>query len=131
MKTSEYYIEDVLFFFNGRQRELALYQELVRQMDSLFPDMSVKVGKSQISFYNRHLFAAASIPLRRKKGWPKECLMVTLGLTRPLPPTIAAVSTEPYPGRWTNHILVENEGQIDIRLLSLLREAWDFSQNKR
>ena len=131
MKTSEYYIEDVLFFFNGRQRELALYQELVRQMDSLFPDMSVKVGKSQISFYGRHLFAAASIPLRRKKGWPKECLMVTLGLSRPLPQNIAAVSTEPYPGRWTNHILVENEGQIDIRLLSLLREAWDFSQNKR
>lgn len=85
MQVPEHYISDVQFFFDGNPLELALYQTLAERMAETLPDdVSVKVQKSQISFYARRLFAAASLPVRRKKDWPRECLVVTVGLDRPL-----------------------------------------------
>ena len=130
MNLPEHYAADVLFFFDGHPAELALYQALTAQLAALFPDASVKVQKSQISFYGRHLFAAASLPVRRRRSWPRECLVVTVGLSRPLDSPRAAVSVEPYPGRWTNHILLTREDQVDEELPCWLREAWDFAQSK-
>ena len=95
MTTPEHYDADVLFFFDGRPAERALYQALVQAMEARFPETAVKVQKSQISFYHRHLFAAASLPLRRRKEWPKESILVTFGLSRRLPSPRIAVAVEP------------------------------------
>ena len=70
MNIPEHYESDVLYFFDGKPLELSLYKALFRRMEMEFPDASVKVQKSQISFYSRHLFGAASLPVRRKKSWP-------------------------------------------------------------
>lgn len=131
MTTSEHYASDALFFFDGKPMELQLYQALLARMEQAFPEMAVKVQKSQISFYNRHLFAAASLPVRRKKDWPKVCLVVTIGLSARLDSPRVAVAVEPYPNRWTHHVLVETPAQIDDELLDWLRQAYDFAQNKR
>lgn len=131
MKTPEHYASDVLFFFDGRPLELSLYETLFRRMETEFPNASVRVQKSQISFYGRHLFAAASLPVRRKKGWPEHCVVVTIGLSHRLESPRAAVATEPYPGRWTHHVPVSGEEQIDGELLEWLREAYAFSESKR
>ena len=130
MTTPEHYESDVLFFFDGEPTELALYQALERAMAARFPEASVKVQKSQISFYHRHLFAAASLPLRRRKEWPKECLLVTFGLSRRLPSPRIAVAVEPYPNRWTHHVVVAREEEIDGELLDWLAEAYDFAAAK-
>ena len=130
MTTPEHYESDVLFFFDGKPTELALYQALERAMAARFPEASVKVQKSQISFYHRHLFAAASLPLRRRKEWPKECLLVTFGLSRRLPSPRIAVAVEPYPNRWTHHVVVAREEEIDGELLDWLAEAYDFAAAK-
>lgn len=131
MKTPEHYEADVLFFFDGRPLELALYEALFRRMEAEFPDGAVKVQKSQISFYGRHLFAAASLPVRRKKTWPEHCLVVTIGLSCRLESPRVAVAVEPYPGRWTHHVLISETEQIDDELIGWLREAWAFAESKR
>ena len=131
MKTHAHYAPDVLFFFDGKPAELALYETLFRHMEEVFPDASVKVQKSQISFYGRHLFGAVSLPVRRKKNWPEHCIVVTIGLSHPLESPRAAVSVEPYPGRWTNHVLVSEASQVDEELLEWLNEAWAFAESKR
>jgi len=131
MKTPEHYESDILFFFNGRPLELALYQALFQRLDAEFPDGSVRVQKSQISFYGRHLFGAASLPVRRRRDWPEHCLVVTIGLSRKLDSPRAAVAVEPYPGRWIHHVLVSEEKQIDEELLEWLREAYAFAESKR
>ena len=127
MKTPEHYEADILFFFDGRPLELALYETLFWRMEASFPESSVKVQKTQISFYSRHLFAAASLPVRRRKEWPRHCILVTFGLSRRLSAPRIAVATEPYPNRWTHHVIVSEEGEIDEELLGWLREAYDFS----
>ncbi len=132
MQVPEHYTSDVLCFFEGKPLELSLYQALTERMAEVLPDdISVKVQKTQIRFYARRLFAAASLPVRRKKDWPRECLVVTIGLARPLSSPRAAVSVEPYPGRWTNHILITRPEEVDGELMEWLREAHSFALSKR
>ena len=113
MRVPEHCTADAGMFFDGHPAELALYEALFRRMDGAFPEGTVKVQKSQISFYGRHLFAAASLPVRRLDS-----------------PRVVAAS-EPYPGRWTHHVLVTEADQIDEELMGWLREAWDFAESKR
>ena len=131
MNTPEHYGSDLLFYFDGRPVELSLYQRLFAAMESAFPDASVKVQKSQISFYCPKLFAAASIPVRRKKDWPRECLLVTFGLERQLSSPRIAAAVEPYPNRWTHHVVVSRPEEIDQELLTWLTQAFQFAQAKR
>ena len=130
MRKHDYYETDVLAFFDGRPWALPLYEALFSQMEELFPEAAVKVQKSQISFYGRHLFAAVSLPLRRKKTWPEECLVVTFGLGSRVEDPRIAVAVEPYPRRWTHHVLLSQPEEVDGQLLDWLREAYVFSQCK-
>ena len=130
MRKPDYYETDVLAFFAGRPWALPLYEALFSQMEELFPEAAVKVQKSQISFYGRHLFAAVSLPLRRKKTWPEECLVVTFGLGARVDHPRIAAAVEPYPRRWTHHVLLSRPEEVDGQLLDWLREAYVFSQCK-
>lgn len=130
MNHSELYHGDVLRYFSGKPLELSLYEELYQRMDIAFPQASVKAQKSQISFYNRHLFAAASLPVRRKKDWPAHCILVTFGLSCRLDSLRIAVAAEPYPNRWTHHVVISAPEQVDQELMNWLEEAYTFSAIK-
>ncbi len=130
METSPYYPSDLAFYFAGHPRERILYDTLFQAMEAAFPEARVKVQKSQISFYGRHLFAAASLPVRRKKDWPEHCLLVTFGLGVRVEDTRIAVAVEPYPNRWTHHVVVSRPEELDDQLLDWLKAAWHFSQQK-
>ena len=131
MKLPNHYESDVLFFFSGHPLELSLYQALFSRMQDAFPDASVRVQKSQISFYGRHFFAAVSLPVRRKKSWPEHCIVVTLGLPQRLISPRIAVAVEPYPSRWTHHILIDCSEQLDDELMDWIQASWEFSESKR
>lgn len=131
MNVQEHYQSDLLFYFDGHPLELALYERLFQAMSAAFPAASVKVQKSQISFYGRRLFAAASLPVRRKKSWPEHCLMVTFGLDHQVVHPRIPVATGPCPRRWTHHVLVTGEDEIDGQLLDWLEQAWTFAESKR
>ena len=75
MKRAEHYEGDILFFFEGKPEALALYQCLLRRMEERFPEAAVRVQKTQVSFYGRHLFAMVSLPRRRKE----QGILVSLG----------------------------------------------------
>lgn len=131
MEQAEHYMDDLLMFFSLHPLERSLYDVLYRRMDAAFPGAAVKVQKTQISFYAPRLFAAASLPIRRKKDWPKQCLLVTFGLSHQVSHPRIAVATEPYPNRWTHHVVVSREEELDDQLLEWLRDAYLFSQRKR
>ena len=124
------YLSDLQVYFSGHPEELALYAALFPALEAAFPQARVKVQKSQISFYGKHLFAMLSIPVRRKKGWPEHCLLLSFGLGRRENDSRIAVATEPYTGRWTHHVVLSRPEELDGQLLAWLREAWDFSQAK-
>lgn len=126
MNMPEHYESDVLFFFDGKPDRLALYQAFFQKLDAAFPEASVKVQKSQISFYSPRLFAMASLPKRKKAPG----MVVSFGLGRREPSSRVAAAVEPCPGRWTHHTAVTKQEELDDELMGWLREAWDFSQAK-
>ena len=131
MRIPEHYAADVLFFFDGHPEELALYEALFRAVEAAFPEGSVRVQKTQITFSNRHVYACASfLRVRRKAALPDPYLVLTLGMPYPLESGRVAVKTEPYPGRWTTHILLSRPDELDEELFSWAKEAYDFSMNK-
>ena len=130
MELPSSYLSDLQVYFSGHPEELALYAGVFPALEAAFPEARVKVQKRQISFYGKHLFAMVSIPVRRKKGWPEHCLLLSFGLGRRENDSRIAVATEPYPGRWTHHVVLSQQEELDGQLLSWLREAWDFSQAK-
>ena len=123
--------EDLLLFFGSHMDALPIYRRLEACILSQIPDVRLKIQKSQISFYNRHMFACVSfLRVKKKKELPDPYLVVTLGMPYPLESPRVAVKTEPYPGRWTTHIVIGEMEEIDGELLSWLKEAHDFAKNK-
>lgn len=121
---------DEIAFFNRIPQMLPLYAALREKLERAYPDMDVRVAKTQISFRNRHVFAMASLPWRKVKGWPEAYLLVSFGLPcRKESPRIAQ-AVEAYPNRWTHHVLVVAEDEIDDTLMSWLDEAFWFSAAK-
>ena len=41
------------------------------------------------------------------------------------------VATEPYPNRWTHHVMVGSVDEIDEELMGWIEDAADFAANKR
>ena len=82
----------------------------------------INLGDSRTFFY---------ISLPRQAARRNEALLISLGLDRPIQsPRIRDVS-QPYPGRWTHHILIGSAEELDEELLSWLRQAEAFALSKR
>lgn len=123
---------DVLLFFHSHPQALPLYAQLEEQILSRLPETTVKVSKTQITFANRHGFAFVSFnPCRRAKDRPPVWMTVSFGLGRRCPSPRIDAATEPYPGRWTHHLLVSTPEDIDQELLTWLEEAAAFAAAKR
>lgn len=122
---------DILGFFQEHMDALPLYEAFEENLLQTVENVRIKVQKSQISFYNRHLFACVSfLQVRKKKACPLRFLVITLGLDHPLPSPRVDAATSPYPGRWTHHILISDVSEIDEELMSWVKEAALFSDSK-
>ena len=120
-----------LLFFEQQPEALPLYEAFADAVIRQYPDTKVKVQKSQISFSNRYMFACVSFArVKKKKELPDPYLVVTLGMSYPLEPSRVAVKTEPYPGRWTTHIVLGDEKEVDGELLKWVAEAYDFANTE-
>lgn len=91
---------DVLFFFEGKPEELALYEEFEKKVLEELGQIKIKVSKTQISFANRHNFAFVSfLPVRKAKDRPAHYLTVSFGLEYQEPSQRIDAAVEPYPNR--------------------------------
>ena len=122
---------DALMFFDQHMDILPLYQAFEELLFDSFPVVNKRVQKTQITFSNRHVFACVSFArVKRKTELPMRFIVITLGLPAPLDSERVAVKTEPYPGRWTHHIVINKPEELDEELLSWVREAYDFAAVK-
>ena len=109
---------------------LPLYAALRGKLLAAYPQMTLKVSKTQVSFRNRHVFAMASPPWRRVRGWPERYLLVSFGLSHRSGHPRVASCVEAYPGRWTHHVVVARAEELDGELMALIDEAYRFSMVK-
>lgn len=124
--------DDILLFFSQRMEALPLYEKLEEQILTKIPDVKIEVAKTQISFSNKRGFAFVSFnPCRRAKERPAAWMTVSFGLGYRKEAERIDVATEPYPGRWTHHVMVGSAAEIDDELMGWIKEAADFSASKR
>ena len=122
---------DTMMFFNEHPKAVPLYECLEEAIYSMFPVVNKRVQKTQISFSNRYIFTCVSFArVKRKAELPDPFIVVTLGLPYPLESERVAIKTEPYPGRWTTHIVIGNIDEIDEELLVWIRQAYAFADSK-
>ena len=70
-----------LLFFDSKPDALALYEASRNAVLEKVPDARIEVKKTQISFFNRRMFAAVSFaPVRKAKDRPKPVLTISFGL---------------------------------------------------
>lgn len=122
---------DTLMFFDKNPDAIPLYLCFEEALCSAFHDVEKRVQKTQITFSNRHVFACVSFAkVKKKAALPYPYIVITLGLPYPLESERVAVKTEPYPGRWTTHIVVGSIDEINAELLTWVRQAHDFADSK-
>lgn len=119
------------FFFDRHQAVYPLYACFQEKLLTRFPESRIKVQKSQISYYNRHLYACVSfLKVKKKAELPEDYFVLTLGLSAPPESDRVAAKTEPYPGRWTTHFVISNPSDLDEELFDWIEQAYQFAQAK-
>jgi Domain of unknown function (DUF5655) len=112
-------------FFAGDPTAERLYQVVRPRIEAIGP-ATVKVSRSQIAFARRRTFAAVWRPgqcLRR----PTPPLVLTVFLReRPESPRFKQIS-EPYPGRFSCHLELGEESDVDEEVAGWLREGWEVA----
>ncbi len=121
-------MNEAALFFASHPDALPLYEAFERRVMAKTNGTQITVHKTQITFLNRRGFAFVSfLPARRAKDRPKVFITVSFGLARRvISPRIDAVS-EPYPQRFTHHVVIGSTEEIDDELMGWVREASDFA----
>lgn len=123
---------DILFFFREKPEALPLYEAFAGRLLAELEGVNIKTQKTQITFTNPRVFSAVSfLPARRAKDRPDPYITITLGLNRRESSPRIDQASEPYPGRWTHHLVIGSEAEIDDELMAWVREAYDFAAAKR
>ena len=125
---SEIITSNELLFFNRKMNLLPVYEKLRSNLLRNHTEIDIIVSKTQVSFRNRYIFALVSFqPVPHVQ---KEYLLVSFGLGYEKQSPRIAVATEVSRNRWTHHVIVRNENEIDAELLKWIEEAYLFADSK-
>ena len=117
--------EDRITLFESVRGGFEIYVEFERLICKRYPDAEIRPKRTQIGFFDGCGFAWASRPLRGKCG-----VTITLGLPEKLDSPRVYAATEPYPGRWTHHFILQHPCELDDEFLAWLDCAHDFAQKR-
>ena len=130
MERAEVISMDILSFFDGKGYELGLYERLAGKLMALYPNTVIKVQKTQISFYDKRMYACASLtPVRRKAERPARFVTVTFSLDAPLQ-SARALAVKVRENRWTHHVLVGGKEEIDEELMGWVAKSHALSAER-
>ena len=116
-------------FFERAPGAIPLYEAFAEKICAAFPDVTIKIQKTQITFAARYGFAFVSLP-RSKKIGPAGSVVISFGLSREVRSPRIFATVEPYPNRWTHHLLLRSPADIDGELMAWVKEAHDFALTK-
>jgi hypothetical protein len=122
-------MDDIEAFFSKETALLPLSNLLSDDIISVYPDSEIIVQKTAISFRDPSPYCYVSLPLRHGiKGCPDTYFIVTFGLYSHVDHPRIAQAVEPYPNRWTHHVLISQPSDIDAQLLDWIRQAHAFKE---
>lgn len=118
---------EALAFLNAHPGRIAVFEAVEARIAAL-GESQLAVTKSQISWGNPLKFAFLSLP---RLPAPDGALTLTFGLDRRLDHPRIFQSVEPYPHRWTHHVILAAPVDVDDAVTEFLRQSYEFSRAKR
>ncbi|MDO4548456.1 MAG: DUF5655 domain-containing protein [Clostridia bacterium] len=115
-------------FFAGHPVEMELYDAFLNEVMSRFDEVRVRYQKTQVTFSCVHNFAFVSLPRSRMKSRKEEYIIVSFGLKYRLDSPRAEQAVNPYPNRWTHHVIVSKPSDIDGELMDWIAQSYAFSR---
>jgi hypothetical protein len=112
-----------LFFIKRPQAESVYF--VLREKLLNMPGVTASVFKTQISFGARRVFACVSHPPVKRLG--EKAVLVSFHIPWQLDSPRLFARAEPKPGRFTCHVAVTEESQVDAELLGWIEEAYQFA----
>lgn len=109
--------------FDGKPGEAALHEALLQALRSRLAPFEADEQKTQITFRAPKVFGCVSL-----KG--KNGIIVTFGLPFRVASPRIWQAVEPYPNRWTHHVRIRDEAEIDEELLQWFQAAYVFAKSK-
>jgi predicted transport protein len=116
--------------FKDRPDNRKLYDVIERYIKSL-GGVNVEVMKTQISFGAKTKFAWVWLPQMWTKKRPEKSVVLTFDVDHRVSDTRIVESVEPRPGRWTHHVVIEKQDDLDDVVKGWLREAYGLGQTDR
>jgi len=110
-------------FFSGHEESSRIF-EAVREVVAAVGPADIRITKSQVAFRRRTGFAFVWMPemYLRKGDVP---LVLTIGLRRRDNSPRWKQIVEPAPGRFTHHLELRSDADIDDEVRGWLQEAWE------
>ena len=122
--------QEVKKFFHERNLELSLDCVFAAAVQERLPQTITRFRRSQITFAGRRGFAAVWIPPFKVRGRPEHYIVVSFAADRRIDhPRIVSVA-EPYPHRWTHHVLVSCPEDVDELLLDWVEQAFRLTNSR-
>jgi hypothetical protein len=111
-------------FFAGHEESRQIFETLRRAVAATgLAHLELRVTKGQIAFRHRRPFAWASIPATYLRGDGAPLVLTVALLRRDLSPRWKQV-VEPAAGRFTHHLELRSDADVDDQVRAWLREAW-------
>lgn len=117
-------------FFDKVPQALPLFNIFAENVLAEYPDVRIKIQKTQISFSNKHQFAFVWLPIRKIKNRPDIYIIVSFGLSYRLDSPRIVEASEPYPNRWIHHLIIQDFSEVNEELMNWIKEAYDFAAKK-
>ena len=120
-----------LLLFDGHAGALPLVLAFEQRLVQRFPETRRRVRKTQISYFSRYVFACVSFArVKRKAELPETWFTLTLGLPEALASPRVAAQSQVRPDRWTVHLVIGSEAELDEELFAWLARAWEFAERR-
>jgi len=110
--------------FAGRPGALVLFHFVRHYIESLGP-VKMEVMKTQVSFGATTKFAWVWLPQIWIKKRAENSITLTFDLKRRIGNVRIEDVVEPRPGRFTHHVIIEKESDLDEDVRAWLREAYE------
>jgi L-lactate permease len=86
--------------------------------------------KTQISLGVITKFAWVWLPQTWTKNRSENSITLTFDVNRRIKHDRIEAAVEPWPGRWTYHVIIKKESDIDENVKAWLQEAYASAQNR-
>lgn len=106
---------------------LALFEPVRAFLDRL-EGVTMQVQKTQVSFGTSRKFAWVWLPQRWIKQQPARSIVLTFALDHHIEDPRIKQAVEPRPGKWTHHVVIDDEADFDDVVKSWLAEAYELSR---